>query len=184
MNFFIFVFMEKLIASWDLVVVPTPWITTCLLAIVGHFPLLPSRIVKKKLTILPIIPITVWMVHLTHRGRVTHICVNDLTSIGSDNGLSPDRRQAIIRTNAGILLIRPLGTNFSEFSVEILIFSFKKMRLKVSSAEMRPFCLGLNVLSFGPSMTSRNIMACCIYTSPKSIPYVTQIFCCAGNDWM
>ena len=83
---------------------------------------------------------------LTHWGRVTHICVSDLTSICSDNGLSPGRRQAIIRTNAGILLIRPLGTNFSEFSVEILIFSFKKMRLKVLSAKRRPFCLGLNEL--------------------------------------
>ena len=85
---------------------------------------------------------------LTHWGRVTHICVSDLSSIGSDNGLSPGRRQAIIRTNAGILLIRPLGTNFSEFLVEILIFSFKKMRLKVSSAKTRPFCLGLNELMF------------------------------------
>ena len=84
---------------------------------------------------------------LTHWGRVTHICVNDLTSIGSGNGLSPGRRQAIIGTNAGILLIRPLGTNFSEFLVEILIFSFKKMRLKVSSANRRPFCLGLNELN-------------------------------------
>ena len=83
---------------------------------------------------------------LTHWGRVMHICVSDLTSIVSDNGLSPGRRQAIIRTNAGILLIRPLGTNFSEFLVEILIFSFKKMRLKVSSAKRRPFCLGLNEL--------------------------------------
>ena len=42
---------------------------------------------------------------LTHWGRVTHICVNILTIIGSDNGLSPGRRQAIIWTNAGILLI-------------------------------------------------------------------------------
>ena len=83
---------------------------------------------------------------LTHWGRVTHICVSKLNIIGSDNGLSPGRRQAIIRTNAGILLIRPLGTNFSEFLVEILIFSFKKMRLKVSSAKRRPFCLGLNEL--------------------------------------
>ena len=33
---------------------------------------------------------------LTHRGRVTHTCVSKLTIIGSDNGLSPDRRQAII----------------------------------------------------------------------------------------
>ena len=84
---------------------------------------------------------------LTHWGRVTHICVNHLTIIGSDNGLSPNRRQAIIRTNAGILLIRPLGTHFTEFLVEILIFSFKKMRLKASSAKRRPFCLGLNELT-------------------------------------
>ena len=63
---------------------------------------------------------------------MTHICVSDLTIIGSDNGLSPVRRQAIIRTNAGILLIRPLGTNFSEILIEIIIFSFTKIRLKVS----------------------------------------------------
>ena len=48
-----------------------------------------------------------------------HIYVGNLTIIGSDNGLSPGRRQAIIWTNAGILLIEPLGTNFSEISVEI-----------------------------------------------------------------
>ena len=41
---------------------------------------------------------------LTHWGRVTLICVNKLTTIGSDNGLSPTRRQAIIWSNAGILL--------------------------------------------------------------------------------
>ena len=67
--------------------------------------------------------------------------------IGSDNGLPPVWRQAIIWTNAGILLIGPLGTNFSEILIRILIFSFKKMRLKVSSAKRRPFCLSLNVLS-------------------------------------
>ena len=71
-----------------------------------------------------------------------HICVSELTIIGSDNGLSPGRHQAIIRINAGILLIRPLGTNLSEILIEILIFSFKKMLLKVSSAKRR-----LNVLS-------------------------------------
>ena len=75
-----------------------------------------------------------------------YICVSKLTIIGSDNGLSPDRHQAIIWTNAGLLLIRPLGTNFSEILIEILTFSFKKIRLKVSSAKRRPFCLGLNVL--------------------------------------
>ena len=83
---------------------------------------------------------------LTHWGRVTHICVSKRTIIGSDNGLSPSRRQAIIWTNAGILLIGPSGTNFSEILIEIITFSFKKMRLKVSSAKWRPCCLGLNVL--------------------------------------
>ena len=54
----------------------------------------------------------------THWGRVTHIFVNKLTIIGSDNGLSPGQPQAIIWTNDGILLIGPLGTNFSEILVE------------------------------------------------------------------
>ena len=76
---------------------------------------------------------------LTHWGRVTHICVVKLTIIGSDNGLSPKRRQAIIWTNSGILLIGPLGTNFSEILIGIQIFSFKKMYLKMSSAKWSPF---------------------------------------------
>ena len=71
------------------------------------------------------------------------------TIIGSDIGLSPGRRQAIIWTNAGIWLIRTLGTNFSEILNEIHAFSFRKTHLKMSSAKWRPFCLGLNVLSCG-----------------------------------
>ena len=87
-----------------------------------------------------------WECFLTHWGRVTHICVGKLTIIGSDNGLAPGRRQAIIRTHAGILLIGILGTNFREILSEIHTFSFKKMHLKMSSGRWRPFCLGLNVL--------------------------------------
>ena len=83
---------------------------------------------------------------LTHWGQVTHLCVSKLTSIASDNGLPPGRRQAIIWNNAGILLIGPLGTNFSEICIEIQTFSLRKIRLKMSSAKCRPFCLGLNVL--------------------------------------
>ena len=71
--------------------------------------------------------------YLTYWGRVTHICVSKLTNIGSDNGLSPGRRQVIMWINAGILSIRPLGTNFSEISFEINTFSFKKLHLKMSS---------------------------------------------------
>ena len=84
---------------------------------------------------------------LIHCGRVTHICVSKLTIIGSDNGESPGRRQAIILTNAGISSIRPLGTNFSEILITIQTFSFKKMHSKMLSAKWHPFCLGLNVLT-------------------------------------
>ena len=84
---------------------------------------------------------------LTHWGRVTHIYVSKLAVIiGSDNGLSPGRRQAITWTNAGILLIRTLGTNISEILCKHHVFSYKKMHLKMSSGKWRPFCLGLNVL--------------------------------------
>ena len=86
---------------------------------------------------------------LTHWGRATHLCVGKLTIIGADNGLSPGRRQAIIWTN-GIFLIGPLRTNVSEILIEIYIFSFKKMHLKLSSVKRRPFCLGLNVLTNPP----------------------------------
>ena len=72
---------------------------------------------------------------ITHLGRVTHICDGDLTIIGPDNGLWPGRRQAIIWTNAGILLIGPWGTNFSEILVGIQTFSFKKIHLKMLSAK-------------------------------------------------
>ena len=70
---------------------------------------------------------------------MTHICVGDVTIIGSDNVLSPGRHQAIIWTKAGILLIGPLGTNFHEIFIEIHTFSFKKMYLKISLAKWRHF---------------------------------------------
>ena len=62
-----------------------------------------------------------------------YICVSKLTIIGSDNGLSPGWCQAIIWTNSGILLIRSLGTNFSEILIDIYTFSFKEIHLKMSS---------------------------------------------------
>ena len=86
-------------------------------------------------------------VTLTNDGRVMHIWVGKLYIIGSDNGLSPGRRQAIIWTKAGLLLTGSLGTNFNEILSKILTFSFKKICLNVSSAKWWPFCLGLNVLT-------------------------------------
>ena len=80
---------------------------------------------------------------LTHWGRVTHICVSNLTIIVSDNGLSPGRRQAIIL----YCLLDPFVTYFSEILVEIHTFWLKKMTFKMPSGKWRPFCFGLNVLT-------------------------------------
>ena len=85
---------------------------------------------------------------LTHWSWVMHICISNLTFIGSDNGLSPGRHQAIIWTNAGILWIGPLGINFSENWIRIQTFSFQKMHLKMLSVKWCPFCLGLNVFTW------------------------------------
>ena len=63
-------------------------------------------------------------------------------SISSDNGLSPDRRQAIIWTNAGILITGPLGTNFNEIQLKIQKFSIIKMHFTMLSGKWRPFCPG------------------------------------------
>ena len=71
----------------------------------------------------------------------------------------------------GILLIGPLGTNFSEILIEIQIFLFRKMHLKMSSAKCRPFCLGLNVL-----MGSSGHLGCSTYGNEQNgrtiVPYV------------
>ena len=109
--------------------------------------LIAKGMLEKHVHTVPADSLTWWPKTLTHWGRVTHICVGKLTIIGSDNDLSPGRRQAIIWTNAGILLIGSLGTNFSEILIEIQTISFRKMHLKMSSAKWRPFCLGFNELS-------------------------------------
>ena len=75
------------------------------------------------------------------------VCVSKLTIISSDNGLSPGRSQAIIWTSAGILIMRPLGTNFSEILIGNQTFSFKKIHSQMSSAKWHPFCLCLGVLT-------------------------------------
>ena len=61
----------------------------------------------------------------THWGRVTQICVGNLTIIGSDNGLSPGRRRHIISTKVGTLLIRYLGTHFSELLIHTFFIKKK-----------------------------------------------------------
>ena len=73
---------------------------------------------------------------------MTHVCVGNLTIIGSDNGLSPGRHKAIIWTNDGILLIGPLEKKLQwNFSGNRHIFIKKCI-----SEKWQPVCLGLNVL--------------------------------------
>ena len=82
---------------------------------------------------------------LTHWGRVTNTCTSKLTVIGSDNGWLPGWHQAIIWVNAGIFLIGPLGTKFSEILIKIYLFSLKNIHLKMLSGKWRPVFLVLNV---------------------------------------
>ena len=89
---------------------------------------------------------------LTYWGRATHISISKQTIIGSDNGLSHGRRQAIIWTNDGILLTGTLGTNFHVTLSDIYTFFFMKMHLKMWSGKRRSFRLGLNKLMFKNNM--------------------------------
>ena len=65
--------------------------------------------------------------------------------IGSDNGLSLIRRRTYILSNAELLSIGPLGTNFRENFIEMNTLSIKKIHLKISSVKWWPFCFGLHV---------------------------------------
>ena len=88
-------------------------------------------------------------IFLSHWSRVrdAYICLGNLTTNGSDNGLLPCRHQAIIWTNAGLLLTGPLGRNFSEILIELIYFYSRKRRFKMSSVKWRPCCVDLNVKS-------------------------------------
>ena len=79
---------------------------------------------------------------LNHLPLVLHICVREWVSICSDNGMSPNRHQAIISTNAWVLSIGPLGKHFSEILIKIQRFSFMKMHLKMSE-KWWPFVKGV-----------------------------------------
>ena len=72
-------------------------------------------------------------------------------SIGSGNGLSSVRRQAITWTNAVLLSIGLLRTNFSGIRIGIPSISFKKMQLKLSSTKMAAILsMGIWVNEIGP----------------------------------
>ena len=79
----------------------------------------------------------------TQWGRVTHIGTGNLTIIGSDKCLSPGSRQAIVWTNAGLVLIGPFGTNFSEIQIKIFIKqnAFESVVCEMAAILSRPKCV-------------------------------------------
>ena len=92
---------------------------------------------------------SIWWRH--HGNSTEKICV-----VVSDNGMSPGRCRAIFWTNAVMLLIGPIRTNFVEILITIYIFSFKKMHLKLSLGNWRPFCLAIN--GWGTVMTKCGLL--------------------------
>ena len=109
---------------------------------------------------------------------MTHICVSKLTIIGSDNGLPPGRRQAIIWNNDEILLIQTLGTNLSEILSEIHSNfiqenAFQNVVCKMASILSRLQWVN-RVLATGPCGQ-------CLYWSPNSSHakiYLIFLSCC------
>ena len=125
-------------------------------------------------------PAWVW----THWGRVTHICVGKTTIIGSYTGLSPGRRQDIIWTNSGILLIGTLGTNFSEILIECHSFFFQENAYenfvwKMAAILSRPQCVNKGALipSHGSSTFTWNIYKKNCKNTNKIPSYYLQPFC-------
>ena len=90
---------------------------------------------------------------------MTHIYVNKSTIIGSENGLAPRRCQDNIWSNAGILFIGPLETNFRGILIEIHTFSFKKKHFKMSSGKCQPF--------FSASMCKQTCLVICSVRDQK-----------------
>ena len=165
----------------------------CCLMVPNHFFNNPDLLLSVGFSVIHLKAITLkdahylllWSTHgihravwLTHWGRVTHICVGNLTIIGLDNGLLPGRRQAIIWNNAGILLIGPLGTNFNEILIKFHTISFNNIHLKIivwkmASILSRPQCVnhdGCRCLVSKPTHSYQQQVyhwKCCIRQMPE-----------------
>ena len=107
--------------------------------------------------------------------RVTHICISRLTIIGSGSGLSPERHQAIIWMNAGILLIGPWATKLTEILIEIQIFLLEKciefVVWEVASILYRPQCV--NCFRAGSFVKKTSKILLVFGDVLKCIPFLT-----------
>ena len=87
-------------------------------------------------------------------------CMSFYILIGSDNGFSPGRRQAIIWTNDGILLIGPLGNKLQwNLRWNLYIFiqenAFETVVRKLAAVLPRPQCFN------GKSQMANNLIMIC-----------------------
>ena len=91
---------------------------------------------------------------LTHWGRMTHICVGKINIIGSDNGLSPRRRQAIIQSQCWNIVNWTLGNkpqwNFNRNSnIFIQENEFESVVWKMAAILSRPQCVKRFIIGYG-----------------------------------
>ena len=82
--------------------------------------------------------------YMTHWGRVTHICVSKLTIIGSDNGLSPGRRQAITCSNA-VYIFNWTLRNELQWNLNRNVYIFIQENVFETVVCEMTLCVGLNV---------------------------------------
>ena len=107
---------------------------------------------------------------------MTHICVGNLTTIGSDNGLSPCLRQANIWTNDELLLISSLGTNFNEILIVIKDYHLReciwKCRLGICG-----HCVSASIWCAYIQKATRNALELCatnVYSSGRENHWLRQ----------
>ena len=119
-------------------------------------------------------------VPLTHWTELPIYASENKAIIDSDSGLLPARRRAIIWTNECILLIWPLGINFIEIKIEIQIFSFKKMYLKMSSGKCRPYSPRPQCVKNMSKIYIHDISVRC-----ASVGHVmgVEFICCCNFSW-
>ena len=96
---------------------------------------------------------------------MTHICVDHLTIIGLDNGLSPSH----YLNQCWNIVNWTFRNKLHEILIKVHTFSFKKMHLKMSSGRCWPFCPGLNELTVIGSLGMNFILSihCLVHTKPS-----------------
>ena len=132
---------------------------------------------------------------LIYWGRVTHVCVSKLTIVGSDNGLLPGRRQAIIWTNAGLFvnsnLRNKLQWNIKQNSdIFIQENAFENVVCEMAAILSQPQCVkvGRCVQGIISHTGNMNLLCSCILQRwmPFSVdcPFVRLMAECVVHLWI